>query len=131
MLRRPPNSTLTDTLFPDTPLFRSRPQVTHPKCESGDGHTDGHPDREMAIRQPVRRQAEGANGPVAAVPQPAGRLVEGIAPEGEGRELGEGLVPTAPGPPPDGPPEPGREGDPARPTHTPATDAPPDAAPTA
>src|SRR3546814_3566061 len=63
----------------------------------------------MAIRQPVRRQAEGANGPVAAVPQPAGRLVEGIAPEGEGRELGEGLVPTAPVPPHDGPSEQGEE----------------------
>src|SRR3546814_16969501 len=67
----------------------------------------------MAIRQPVRRQAEGADGPVAAVPEPAGRLVEGIAPEGEGRELGEGLMPAASVTPPDGPSEQDEEDGPA------------------
>src|SRR3546814_4771346 len=33
MIRRPPKSTRTDTLFPDTTLFRSRPQRGRPASQ--------------------------------------------------------------------------------------------------
>src|SRR3546814_3181759 len=36
MIRRPPRSTRTDTLFPYTTLFRSRPNVS-PPCKGGAG----------------------------------------------------------------------------------------------
>src|SRR3546814_21084220 len=41
MLRRPPRSTLTDTLFPDTTLFRSRDGL--PRRESCGRHCDLDP----------------------------------------------------------------------------------------
>src|SRR3546814_4832616 len=36
MIRRPPRSTLTDTLFPYTTLFRSRHSCSKPGCDRGD-----------------------------------------------------------------------------------------------
>src|SRR3546814_1908771 len=35
MIRRPPRSTRTDTLFPYTTLFRSRPRSPLPSCSAG------------------------------------------------------------------------------------------------
>src|SRR3546814_21172012 len=43
MLRRPPGSTRTDTLFPYTTLFRSTLYITHPAChlhEMGSWHPE-------------------------------------------------------------------------------------------
>src|SRR3546814_4001362 len=39
MIRRPPRSTRTDTLFPYTTLFRSRPPGTRPARRGSDGRT--------------------------------------------------------------------------------------------
>src|SRR3546814_16756666 len=47
MLRRPPRSTLTDTLFPYTPLFRSRPRPVF----AGDPYRK--PQRAAQITQPT------------------------------------------------------------------------------
>src|SRR3546814_15776834 len=47
MLRRPPRSTLTDTLFPYTPLFRSRPRPVF----AGDPYRT--PQRAAQITQPT------------------------------------------------------------------------------
>src|SRR3546814_10740082 len=38
MIRRPPRSTRTDTLFPYTTLFRSDPRDDRQDAEAGDGH---------------------------------------------------------------------------------------------
>src|SRR3546814_20065894 len=38
MIRRPPRSTRTDTLFPYTTLFRSPAVVDHPRAVIGPGH---------------------------------------------------------------------------------------------
>src|SRR3546814_14212165 len=50
MIRRPPRSTRTDTLFPYTTLFRSREFVAGPsflRVQEGDGHDEcGAPDIE-------------------------------------------------------------------------------------
>src|SRR3546814_5833597 len=42
MIRRPPRSTLTDTLFPYTTLFRSQPprDLAHPAAIVADGEAD-------------------------------------------------------------------------------------------
>src|SRR3546814_6713562 len=45
MLRRPPRSTRTDTLFPYTPLFRSRPGRPVPTGHHLAGLPAGSPDR--------------------------------------------------------------------------------------
>src|SRR3546814_6021147 len=55
MLRRPPRSTLTDTLFPHTTLFRSLGQQDLP-AEDHSRHRQGSPGR---IRLPVRDEAHG------------------------------------------------------------------------
>src|SRR3546814_13282575 len=49
MIRRPPRSTRTDTLFPYTTLFRSASLVRH-NGHSGQRHTS-IPQRELALHQ--------------------------------------------------------------------------------
>src|SRR3546814_14172777 len=46
MIRRPPRSTRTDTLFPYTTLFRSR---LRPLQGRGREHPDGHHERQAAV----------------------------------------------------------------------------------
>src|SRR3546814_4670142 len=49
MIRRPPRSTRTDTLFPYTTLFRSRPAATGVLTDrSRSRSTDGGPNRRLA-----------------------------------------------------------------------------------
>src|SRR3546814_5349120 len=44
MIRRPPRSTRTDTLFPYPPRFRSRDPGEHcPRCDRGDDHVGRAP----------------------------------------------------------------------------------------
>src|SRR3546814_11792636 len=57
MIRRPPRSTRTDTLFPYTTLFRS-----HPRLVGGDFPGPRHPDHRPR-HQPVRRRAARCAGP--------------------------------------------------------------------
>src|SRR3546814_4967732 len=65
MIRRPPRSTRTDTLFPYTTLFRSRhhrpPVADHP------------PRRESRARRPLRRRQIDAGEPAAALLRPRER----------------------------------------------------------
>src|SRR3546814_18823769 len=49
MLRRPPGSTRTDTLFPYTALFRSEGQAQHPDWGNAPGHAFGDPDAWLAF----------------------------------------------------------------------------------
>src|SRR3546814_4646272 len=53
MIRRPPRSTRTDTLFPYTTLFRSR-AIPRPECGR---HDLSIPGRGGPIAEPVRRRA--------------------------------------------------------------------------
>src|SRR3546814_2034884 len=56
MIRRPPRSTRTDTLFPYTTLFRS-PAVTEPGgAQRGDRRTDAHPAQRLLDRDAQRRR---------------------------------------------------------------------------
>src|SRR3546814_5454468 len=57
MIRRPPISTLTDTLFPNTTLFRSRAQDDRAMAEGG----GGAPANAGAPEGPRRRGAGGAD----------------------------------------------------------------------
>src|SRR3546814_1476589 len=59
MLRRPPGSTRTDTLFPYTPLFRSAGFC--PRASPGDGHSSGTPVAGRLAR-PTRTTARRAPG---------------------------------------------------------------------
>src|SRR3546814_3348671 len=56
MIRRPPRSTRTDTLFPYTTLFRSRPLVTLKLAVSLDGRIGTHSGDSKWITSPVSRQ---------------------------------------------------------------------------
>src|SRR3546814_10573765 len=53
MLRRPPRSTRTDTRFPYTTLFRSKPA-------SGAKRSEARPSRKTARRRPTRRLGQGS-----------------------------------------------------------------------
>src|SRR3546814_20579081 len=53
MIRRPPSSTRTDTLFPSPPLFRSPPSA------------DRRPRRQARRRSAVRARRRGADRPAA------------------------------------------------------------------
>src|SRR3546814_7383315 len=66
MLRRPPRSTRTDTLFPYTTLFRSRPVA------GGDGI---HGDRPGQRRRQLRRHRPGAGRSLVEHPRMAPRPV--------------------------------------------------------
>src|SRR3546814_14536293 len=77
MIRRPPRSTRTDTLFPYTTLFRSGPAPTGPRSlrEEGDLRRDGIDARPAAPRRP------GGGGPCRPRPprwlcEPAGRALD-------------------------------------------------------
>src|SRR3546814_7699423 len=82
MIRRPPRSTRTDTLFPDTTLFRSRGRAID---RDGDGTAAGG-----GPHGPRVRGADAAAGILP--PRAGGRPPDGDAPPREG-----------------GTPEPGRE----------------------
>src|SRR3546814_3210422 len=68
MIRRPPRSTRTDTLFPYTTPFRSRPHqmVPNPEAEPARDH---HPARALREREVARdaaeRQAKAIDGFIA------------------------------------------------------------------
>src|SRR3546814_3204785 len=57
MIRRPPRSTLTDTLFPYTTLFRSRPSLG-----GGPGLRPRHRSRHRQLSERSRRSATGVQG---------------------------------------------------------------------
>src|SRR3546814_3968347 len=67
MIRRPPRSTRTDTLFPDTTLFRTHPDP-HVEGRDGDGDHGGQADDGVADR--VAADVVG--------PSPGGRLRGGL-----------------------------------------------------
>src|SRR3546814_1429976 len=82
MIRRPPRSTLTDTLFPDTTLFRSihrrRPS------EQDDRHPDdgrGATDREAPGERLVQDDHARADAEQRHEQRPGHRLVDAIAVE--------------------------------------------------
>src|SRR3546814_1916565 len=81
MIRRPPRSTRTDTLFPYTTLFRSRAggEVDDPPGEAGGGIVAAHRYGVILIgeRAPAERHAARGGG--------IGALPEGGGPEGIGR----------------------------------------------
>src|SRR3546814_6157059 len=94
MLRRPPRSTRTDTLFPYTTLFRSRQAEARPRPEGGEagdrimrGHRSyldiGSPHRPGRFYVPsaplTPEQARRARGPVLPMERPRrGRLARGL-----------------------------------------------------
>src|SRR3546814_11829223 len=80
MIRRPPRSTRTDTLFPSTTLFRSHAgceaPLLHPSPDAGDVHgQDGFRDvgYEAAVRKPEAEHA--AQSILRLSHEHAGRLV--------------------------------------------------------
>src|SRR3546814_7608497 len=80
MIRRPPRSTRTDTLFPSTTLFRSHAgceaPLLHPSPDAGDVHgQDGFGDvgYEAAVRKPEAEHA--APAILRLSHEHAGRLV--------------------------------------------------------
>src|SRR3546814_21160047 len=59
MIRRPPRSTRTDTLFPYTPLFRSAPSAAT-RVDA-----DATPRRALAMNLPARPAVTASNRPIA------------------------------------------------------------------
>src|SRR3546814_1813439 len=86
MIRRPPRSTRTDTLFPYTTLFRSDAIRIANESEYGLGGTIWSTDSNRAIEMARRVQTGtiGINGYVIDLGAPFG----GIKASGLGRELG-------------------------------------------
>src|SRR3546814_1589920 len=83
IIRRPPSSTLTDTLFPYTTLFRSK--LVTGKSDPQQRAVGEYRWRGCLFRipqQPVPRPGRAANGDPAAVPPAAGRTCS--AAEGTG-----------------------------------------------
>src|SRR3546814_20940525 len=70
MIRRPPGSTPTDTLFPETPLFRSRPRDERGRGDPGAGlRGAGAAGRAVRVRAGAvrhRSHRRHRNGPDAA-----------------------------------------------------------------
>src|SRR3546814_5262889 len=63
MIRRPPRSTRTDTLFPSTTLFRSAdgdPRARHGRVRAHDRQLQGRAGRERGYAPPAGRTGEGA-----------------------------------------------------------------------
>src|SRR3546814_18310059 len=58
MIRRPPRSTRTDTLFPYTTLFRSAPQATQTDIATADQSSQGSEIVVTGIRSSLERAAE-------------------------------------------------------------------------
>src|SRR3546814_14793501 len=74
MIRRPPRSTLTDTLFPYATLFRShaaragtRPQGLVAARDAGDAGA-AHRGDDAVLAQPLHLQPRAGEGPRPAVP---------------------------------------------------------------
>src|SRR3546814_12251430 len=98
MIRRPPRSTLTDTLFPYTTLFRS----PHPRRSRGGAPRAGPPRGQLRRGAPahgrdVRHLAEAARGRaaaggagLAAAALPAGLAVRRLWPR-VAREIGRAV----------------------------------------
>src|SRR3546814_9703606 len=88
MIRRPPRSTRTDTLFPYTTLFRSRLSGLRRRFRC---HLGGRAAEALTRRihesggQNTLRQCEGEAGCIDAVPGGAGRSKE-LAPNGRSEE---------------------------------------------
>src|SRR3546814_2519046 len=95
MIRRPPRSTRTDTLFPYTTLFRS-----HRDCNGGDGLRTQHPRRRPRARH--LPSAVHARGDGRLEPHPARKIgavaarAGGGGADGRGRSADAG-IPTAVG----------------------------------
>src|SRR3546814_17447158 len=91
MIRRPPRSTLTDTLFPYTTLFRS-PVLAPVLADAGSAI------RSVELPMPVR--GEGGVVPVTELPQPqpAGEIIlaEATPYRAAPRVAGEGRIRPAP-----------------------------------
>src|SRR3546814_15976999 len=112
MIRRPPRSTRTDTLFPYTTLFRSRrhphlrrllllPALPPGRREAGRVDLTGPGGRSLTRRNRERRRGPGstparyAHDDNEGAPTGVPRMPSGTADEGSGR-----LVPSGPGPVP-------------------------------
>src|SRR3546814_14739721 len=97
MIRRPPRSTRTDTLFPYTTLFRSMAMATaktsRPQPKSADIGARNSPKLERmpkdstASRQPAAITTSGVRQPGSAG---RGEAVDGEAVDGDGRDIGRG-----------------------------------------
>src|SRR3546814_14304147 len=74
MIRRPPRSTRTDTLFPYTTLFRSLLQLSVVRAFAG-GHADG-PLAQFGGRVRQRLGVLGRGAHLLASPEPVGRSEE-------------------------------------------------------
>src|SRR3546814_14169668 len=97
MIRRPPRSTSTDTLFPYTTLFRSHPHDAPAALGQGVDQRDEAPVIETAARLALRRGAhiilKGinlGNGFDGHDPGPAKTADQKIA--GDGEEIGIGAI---------------------------------------
>src|SRR3546814_17126289 len=96
MLRRPPRSTRTDTLVPDTTLFRSPGRAAPHSVRESRGRIaekDGGPDRHCRATARVVLQASDRSTTAYEAPPP--RRCTATAREGRGPRAGR---PAAPGP---------------------------------
>src|SRR3546814_9433854 len=80
MIQRPPRSTRTDTLFPDTTLFRSLAVIGEPEAAVAI-EDDVVRALERFALDPVVERYHRAGGEVDALDRAAGRLVGGMARE--------------------------------------------------
>src|SRR3546814_18688801 len=64
MIRRPPRSTRTDTLFPYTTLFRAWREVAQAQAAQFDGRSGGNEDRELLFKSLAARPPCGLAGAV-------------------------------------------------------------------
>src|SRR3546814_9591076 len=76
MIRRPPRSTRTDTLFPYTTLFRSR---RWPAWQRPYRRRDGHQAGPLVLRLPFRGRSGNAGLPRSRLPLATRRLLSRLA----------------------------------------------------
>src|SRR3546814_13880740 len=81
MIRRPPRSTRTDTLFPYTTLFRSTALRLRPRCADGGGP---RAEQVRADHQDLRSRVDEDVLDLAGAPVPVGG--DGVDAEGPGRQ---------------------------------------------
>src|SRR3546814_10971925 len=82
MIRRPPRSTRTDTLFPYTTLFRSGVGATAPQALFLVGERD-HADRALRLERLAQRAGGHGDGDAGGVVDRAGAQVPGVEVAGE------------------------------------------------
>src|SRR3546814_8157897 len=96
MIRRPPRSTRTDTLFPYTTLFRSQEHAGRLRRDArGDGPGATRPDHARPAAHPDRRPGEPAApspGAVATVADRLSRALRQAVGGGAGHQLRAGVL---------------------------------------